>query len=74
MKIDYKKLLSRCMEQWIESEGCCWNAENDKTITNEEAKSIMEISESLLVNHQKRVQNNQTLEEYDNELKRNKRD
>ena len=34
MSIDYKKLLTRCMEKWIDAEGGCWDGDSDATITN----------------------------------------
>ena len=74
--IDYKKLLIRCMEQWLDSEGCCWDGEHDKTLTNEEKEVIAKIYEKLNPEYQARVENNELPEDYDErnkKIKRNKK-
>jgi len=50
--IDYKKLLKRCMEHWINSEGGCWNGyEGDDQIDKlspKESKAINDIYKELV--------------------------
>ena len=28
-EVDYKKLLKRCLTEWMEDEGCCWDGSNN---------------------------------------------
>jgi hypothetical protein len=63
--INYKKLLIRCLEQWIDEEGCCWDGEGDKTLSEKEAKTVMEITEKLGAEYDERVENNELLEDSD---------
>jgi len=69
-KVDYEELLRRCMEQWFDCEGCCWNGEDDKTLTEEERESVMAIHDELEKQYKSRVARNQLLEDYDEELGR----
>ena len=64
--IDYKKLLVRCMEQWIDSEGGCWNGDMDKTLTKEEQKVVEEIYETLMNEDDTRIEINELLEDQEN--------
>lgn len=55
------------MEQWIDSEGGCWNGENDATLTDEEKKCVNEIYEQLMYQQDERISKNQLLEDFDEE-------
>jgi hypothetical protein len=65
MSVDYKKLLTRCMEQWIDSEGGCWNGDEDLTITEEEEAAIKEIYDNLDKQFDDMYNKNMILEDYD---------
>ena len=41
--IDYKKLLEACMDNWLESEGCCLDGEFNEDLTEEEKKAVKEV-------------------------------
>ncbi|UCH72518.1 MAG: hypothetical protein JSW62_02945 [Thermoplasmatales archaeon] len=68
---NYRKLLTRCMEQWLNQEGGCWSGEDDKTITDEEEKVVRKIYKRLIKQDNERIEKNQLLEDFDIEHDRN---
>lgn len=64
--VDYKKLLKRCMQQWVESEGCCWSGECEETdaqdglpdgfkqLTQEEITLMSRLHSVVMHEHEKR--------------------
>jgi len=70
----YRKLLVRCMEQWLDDEGCCWNGEEDLTLTEKEEEIVREIHDYLSKAYDKRIETNETLEDCDIRTERNVRE
>jgi hypothetical protein len=45
--IDYRKLLKKCMESWIEAEGACWDPRLHFELSEEEMTAIEEIEAEI---------------------------
>ncbi len=41
--VDYRKLLKRCMEQWVEDEGGCWDVDFQEDLSKEERDAVKEV-------------------------------
>jgi len=65
MSVDYKKLLIRCMEQWIDDEGGCWDGSGDLTITDEEESVVAEILNDLKDQFDDMHNKNMILDDYE---------